>query len=70
VRTERWCYTEWDFGRRGRELYDLQADPGESRNLVQNAKLAPVVTDLKKLLRTGPVAKAVPLGRRVPSDEP
>ena len=70
VRTERWCYTEWDFGRRGRELYDLQADPGESRNLVKDAKLAPVVADLKKLLRTGPVAKAVPLGQRVPSDEP
>jgi arylsulfatase A-like enzyme len=70
VRTERWCYTEWDFGRRGRELYDLRADPAESRNLVKDAKLVHVVADLKKLLRTGPVAKAVPLGRRVPSDEP
>ena len=27
LRTERWCCTEWDEGRRGVELYDLQADP-------------------------------------------
>jgi len=70
VRTERWCYIEWDYGRRGTELYDLQADQRESRNLAKDAKLAPVISKLKKLLQTGPVAKGVPLGKRVPSDEP
>ena len=57
VRTERWCYTEWDYGRRGRELYDLQADPRESRNLAKDHDRAPVIADLKTLLQSGPVAK-------------
>jgi len=70
VRTERWCYTEWDYGRRGTELYDLQADPGESRNLAKDASYATVIPELKALLQTGPVAKRVRLGSRLPSDEP
>ena len=27
VRTERWRYTEWNFGAEGAELYDHAADP-------------------------------------------
>lgn len=64
VRTERWCYTEWDFGRRGVELYDLQADPAESRNLAKEPELSSVVSELKELLRESPVSKSVPLGER------
>jgi uncharacterized sulfatase len=64
VRTERWCYTEWDFGRRGVELYDLQSDPGESKNLAKAPKHAAVIAELKKHLRAGPVAKSVRLGER------
>lgn len=70
VRTERWSYTEWDFGRRGTELYDLQADPRESHNLAKDEKLATVVSELRKLLESSPITKCVPLGVRVPSDEP
>jgi hypothetical protein len=33
VRAERWCYSEWDEGPRGKELYDLQANPRELQNL-------------------------------------
>ena len=33
IRTERWCYTEWDGGRYGVELYDHQTDPREMKNL-------------------------------------
>ncbi|MFN9986482.1 MAG: sulfatase/phosphatase domain-containing protein, partial [Pirellula sp.] len=33
LRTERWRYTEWDEGKRGRELYDHRVDPGERTNL-------------------------------------
>ncbi|HUU21608.1 MAG TPA: sulfatase/phosphatase domain-containing protein, partial [Phycisphaerae bacterium] len=64
ARTERWCYTEWDFGRRGVELYDLQSDPRQSKNLARDPKLAPVIEDLKKLLYSGPVANSVLLGPR------
>ncbi len=35
IHTERWCYTEWDRGRYGVELYDHQTDPGEMKNLAQ-----------------------------------
>ncbi len=50
VRTERWRYTEWDDGRKGAELYDHDNDPGEHRNLAQDAKQAKVVAEMKKLL--------------------
>lgn len=50
VRTERWRYTEWDGGRRGRELYDEIADPGEMHNLAADAAQASVMADLQRRL--------------------
>ncbi|MGH8699837.1 MAG: sulfatase, partial [Burkholderiales bacterium] len=50
MRTERWRYTEWDEGRQGTELYDHQRDPGEYRNLAQEAKFAAIVKQMKRLL--------------------
>lgn len=64
VRTERWCYTEWDFGRRGVELYDLEADPRESHNLAKDPDFAMVIAELKQLLQTSPVGARVTLGER------
>jgi uncharacterized sulfatase len=61
VRTEQWCYTEWDEGRRGIELYDLQADPHELKNLARDPTRANTVTQLQKLLHEGPVAKESPV---------
>ena len=61
IRTEQWCYTEWDEGRRGAELYDLQADPHERRNLAQDPAQAGTVAKLRKLLHEGPVAKDSPV---------
>jgi uncharacterized sulfatase len=61
VRTEEWCYTEWDEGRRGAELYDLQADPHELKNLAKDPAKATTVAKLRKLLHEGPVAKESPV---------
>ncbi len=61
VRTERWCYTEWDEGRRGAELYDLRNDPREQHNLVNDPKQAATAAELSQLLHSGPVAKDGPI---------
>lgn len=50
VRTERWRYIEWDDGKRGRELYDRQADPHEFRNVVDDPGNAAVVSQLQGML--------------------
>ena len=61
VRTEQWSYTEWDESRRGRELYDLQSDPHERKNLASDPAQASTVARLSKLLRSGPVSKESPV---------
>jgi uncharacterized sulfatase len=61
VRTEQWCYTEWDEGRRGVELYDLQADPHELKNRAKDPACAGTVARLHKVLSEGPVAKESPV---------
>ncbi len=52
IRTESHRYTEWDNGRAGAELYDYDADPRESRNLVNDPLYANVVESLRGQLRT------------------
>jgi uncharacterized sulfatase len=51
VRNERWRYTEWDDGKRGRELYDHEGDPTETKNLANDPRLAAVVEQMRKLLK-------------------
>jgi iduronate 2-sulfatase len=51
VRKERYRYTEWDGGKKGAQLYDYEADPGELRNLVDDPELARVREQLSALLR-------------------
>jgi uncharacterized sulfatase len=51
VRTERWRYTEWNRGSLGVELYDHDHDPNEFVNLAQDPNQAPIVAELKALLR-------------------
>lgn len=52
VRTERWRYTEWDFGNKGAELYDHHTDPQELHNLAADPRHAASVAELKALLKT------------------
>jgi uncharacterized sulfatase len=51
VRTEAWRYTEWgDGGAMGRELYDHDADPGETKNLADAPEQAAVLERMRALL--------------------
>jgi iduronate 2-sulfatase len=50
VRDERFRYTEWDGGKRGVQLYDYQADPGETKNLAEDPAHASTVTRMKAII--------------------
>ncbi len=50
IRTERWRYTEWDGGKRGKELYDEIKDPKELRNLAGEMRYKDVEQRLKEML--------------------
>jgi iduronate 2-sulfatase len=51
VRTDRYRYTEWDFGRLGVELYDELNDPNEFKNLAKNKNFKKIVRTHAKLLK-------------------
>jgi iduronate 2-sulfatase len=38
IRTQDWRFTQWGFGKKGEELYDLKSDPGEFTNLANDSK--------------------------------
>jgi len=52
LRTERYRYTEWEFGEEGAELYDYQKDPREVRNLAAESAIRPLRTELQGQLRS------------------
>ena len=51
VRDERYRYIEWDGGKKGVQLYDEQADPGELRNLADDPALTSVRERMSALIR-------------------
>ena len=50
VRTDRWRYIEWDEGKDGAQLYDMDNDPAETTNVAHDPQHAATVSDLKARL--------------------
>ncbi|MBL9116313.1 MAG: sulfatase [Verrucomicrobiaceae bacterium] len=50
VRTEKFRYTEWDEGRQGATLFDMETDPQEAKDLSKDAAFAEIVAKLKAQL--------------------
>jgi hypothetical protein len=38
----------WEDGKQGEQLYDMQADPGESKNIAADPQYAAVVKELRE----------------------
>lgn len=62
LRTPRWRYTEWDEGRRGRELYDHENDSRELTNVAERPEHAATVATLAAQLRDAVKASYPPAG--------
>ena len=65
LRTSHWRYTEWDHGKRGRELYDHDADPLELTNLADIAAHADTVAELSAQMKQA-VATTFPESGEIP----
>jgi len=50
VRSEQFRYTEWDEGRQGATLHDLQSDPQETQNLASDPAHAETIVKMKAQL--------------------
>jgi len=62
IRTDRWRYTQWDNGKKGEQLFDMQNDPRELHDLSADPRCAQVKSELKARLQvesSRPVAQPV-----------
>ena len=50
VRSEQFRYTEWDEGRQGATLHDLQNDPQETKDLASDPAHAETIVKMKAQL--------------------
>ena len=69
LRTERWRYTEWGGGQKGRELYDHETDPRELTNLADHADHSKTVEQLATLMREA-VKTTLPASGEIPDVQP
>ncbi|HYD50844.1 MAG TPA: sulfatase/phosphatase domain-containing protein, partial [Terriglobales bacterium] len=61
VRFQNWRYSEWGKnGEKGVELYNVQEDPGEYRNLAALPQYASVIASLKPMLPSEPPPSTAP----------
>ncbi len=51
IRTAQYRFTSWNDGKQGEQLYDLQSDPTETTNLVNEGKHAKLVAELRARLQ-------------------
>jgi arylsulfatase A-like enzyme len=54
VRRNNWHYVEYDEGRNGEMLFDIEKDPHELKNLASDPKYSKVVAELRTLVRKMP----------------
>ena len=66
VRTDKWRYSEWAFGKEGMELYDESTDPKELKNLAYDPQYAPIVSKMKLLLQKMHTPGPIPRGKADP----
>ncbi len=50
VRTARWRYIEWSAGEGGSQLYDMERDPDERKNVASDPAHAATLAELKKAI--------------------
>ncbi|MEQ1761800.1 MAG: sulfatase-like hydrolase/transferase, partial [Pyrinomonadaceae bacterium] len=54
VRKNNWHYVEYDQGKNGEMLFDIEQDPHELKNLAGDLKYSKIVSDLRTLVRKMP----------------
>jgi arylsulfatase A-like enzyme len=69
LRTTRWRYTEWDEGKKGRELYDHDSDAKELTNLAERPEHSDTVKELSEILQTA-VKSSMPPSGQIPQVQP
>ncbi len=50
IRTERYRFTQWDGGKKGEQLFDMQNDPGETKNLIDSKEHSEIIAQLREKL--------------------
>ena len=69
IRTERYKYCVYDHGQHRESLVDLQADPGETRNLADNSEYHKILLEHRALLASFAKENHDPLAAAMVADD-